>query len=245
VVYSPLWGRRYSPGSLPWFRHITVPQPWMWEKGHGAGQRFLFCCPRTTRARSLETAGIILLLYSRKKRPDQCGRSRPVTGAGLDFRAAGVGDACPGPWSGSSLNRESDSSRRAESPFQRKQSMSTISYPHLPAAAHQPDGEHLQFGAQYIHCGEPMHPAASEQGAIYTPLMTEPEQTPTGIDLEVYLQTRVLRCGCGFQMEIPDPPRDRQGQTAVVRPNPGNAPRCAGTGDPTPKRTGRREPEPR
>ena len=95
--------------------------------------------------------------------------------------------------------------------------MSTISYPYLPAAAHQPDGEHLQFGDHYIHYGEPMRSAASEQGSIYTPMMTEPEQTRTGTDLEVYLQTRVLRCGCGFQMEIPDKnrSRDRQGQRAA------------------------------
>jgi hypothetical protein len=152
-----------------------------------------------------------------KKRPDHCDRSRPVTGNGSGFRAAGVGDACRGPRSGFSLNRESGSSRRAESPFQRKQSMSTISYPYLPAAAHQPDGEHLQFGDHYIHYGEPMRSAASEQGSIYTPMMTEPEQTRTGTDLEVYLQTRVLRCGCGFQMEIPDKnrSRDRQGQSAA------------------------------
>lgn len=113
--------------------------------------------------------------------------------------------------------------------------MSTISDPYLPDGALRPDGEEhrnyrghsttlpqvaavlnqpgpqptsgvLQFGGEYIHCGEPMHAAGSELRSIYAPMTTEPvpaEQT-TGEVLEVYLRTRVLRCGCGFQMEIPD-----------------------------------------
>ncbi|MDQ1058201.1 putative Zn finger protein [Arthrobacter globiformis] len=148
--------------------------------------------------------------------------------------------------------------------------MSTISYPHLPAGAHQPDGEDLQcpechtdrhliihsieewttgtpgkvdvtytcaacgqyyrhpatfpqtaavlnrpgprhaaevlqFGSEYIHCGEPMHAAGSELRSVYAPVTTEQvrtEQTSQGA-LEVYLHTRVLRCACGFQMELP------------------------------------------
>ncbi|WP_426998234.1 hypothetical protein [Pseudarthrobacter sp. N5] len=58
----------------------------------------------------------------------------------------------------------------------------------------------LEFGGEYIHCGEPMHTAGSELRSIYAPVTTE--QSGEGV-LDVYLRTRVLRCGCGFQMEIP------------------------------------------
>jgi hypothetical protein len=59
----------------------------------------------------------------------------------------------------------------------------------------------LQFGGEYLHCGEPMAIAGSEYRSIHAPISTE--QQGDGA-LEVYLRTRVLRCGCGFQMEIPD-----------------------------------------
>jgi hypothetical protein len=59
----------------------------------------------------------------------------------------------------------------------------------------------LQFGGEYLHCGKPMRIAGSEHRSIYAPISTE--QSGGGA-LEVYLRTRVLRCGCGFQMEIPD-----------------------------------------
>jgi hypothetical protein len=58
----------------------------------------------------------------------------------------------------------------------------------------------LQFGGQYIHCGEPMHAAGAELRSVYSPVTTE--IAAIGL-LEVYLSTRVLRCDCGFQMEIP------------------------------------------
>ncbi|MEC5181927.1 hypothetical protein [Arthrobacter sp. CG_A4] len=59
----------------------------------------------------------------------------------------------------------------------------------------------LQFGGTYIHCGEPMHTIGSETRNIYAPLTTEQSAEPV---LDVYLRTRVLKCACGFQMEIPD-----------------------------------------
>jgi hypothetical protein len=55
--------------------------------------------------------------------------------------------------------------------------MTTISYPYLPAGAHQPDGEHLQLDGHLIHFGEPMHSAASEMRSIYTMMTTEPGQS--------------------------------------------------------------------
>lgn len=59
----------------------------------------------------------------------------------------------------------------------------------------------LQFGGAYLHCGELMMAASSEHHSIYAPLTTEDQRERP---LEVYLRTKVLRCPCGFQMEIPD-----------------------------------------
>ncbi|PTT68507.1 hypothetical protein [Arthrobacter sp. HMWF013] len=88
--------------------------------------------------------------------------------------------------------------------------MSTISEPYVLRqtpkimATHRRSHDELidvlQFDGEYIHCGEPMHAAGSDLHSIYSPVTTEP--AAQGV-LEVYLSTRVLRCGCGFQMEIP------------------------------------------
>lgn len=59
----------------------------------------------------------------------------------------------------------------------------------------------LQFGRTYLHCGEPMSTAGSERRSIYAPSFTEWTDEPP---LDVYLRTKVLRCRCGFRMEIPD-----------------------------------------
>lgn len=59
----------------------------------------------------------------------------------------------------------------------------------------------LQFGGAYLHCGEPMTAGGSEHRGIYAAVSTEQSGD---VPLEVYLRTRVLRCRCGFQMEIPD-----------------------------------------
>jgi hypothetical protein len=59
----------------------------------------------------------------------------------------------------------------------------------------------LQFGGTYIHCGRPIRTAGSESRSIYAPLTTEQSGE---LVLDVYLRTRVLKCACGFQMEIPD-----------------------------------------
>ncbi|MBT2512303.1 hypothetical protein [Arthrobacter sp. ISL-30] len=61
----------------------------------------------------------------------------------------------------------------------------------------------LKFGNFYIHCGAPMTVAGTELRSIYVPISTDkPSPTPGNL-LDVYLRTRVLRCACGFQMEIP------------------------------------------
>jgi hypothetical protein len=58
----------------------------------------------------------------------------------------------------------------------------------------------LVFGGHYIHCGQPMNAAGAEMRSIHGTYNSRhlPET------LGVYLATRVLRCVCGFQMEIPD-----------------------------------------
>lgn len=57
-----------------------------------------------------------------------------------------------------------------------------------------------QFGGTYLHCGEPMATAGSGHSSIYAPTSSEWVEEPS---LDVYLRTKVLRCRCGFQMEIP------------------------------------------
>ena len=59
----------------------------------------------------------------------------------------------------------------------------------------------LIFGSHYMHCGQPMKKAGSELRRLSAPLSTE-DQTEDA--LGVYLSTRVLRCDCGFQMELPE-----------------------------------------
>ncbi|SFU11412.1 hypothetical protein [Arthrobacter sp. ov118] len=62
-------------------------------------------------------------------------------------------------------------------------------------------GDVLILGGHYLHCGQPMEKAGSEHRRLSAPLTTE---TATEDALDVYLSTRVLRCVCGFQMELPE-----------------------------------------
>jgi hypothetical protein len=62
-------------------------------------------------------------------------------------------------------------------------------------------GDVLIFGSHYIHCGQPMKKAGSELRKLSAPVSTE---RATEDALGVYLSTRVLRCACGFQMELPE-----------------------------------------
>jgi len=60
----------------------------------------------------------------------------------------------------------------------------------------------------YFHCGEPMRPPATH---VETMVGTFPgqDQAGAGDSLAAYLATRVLRCRCGFQMEV-TPPQTQQ-----------------------------------
>ncbi|MBM7791708.1 hypothetical protein [Paenarthrobacter ilicis] len=60
----------------------------------------------------------------------------------------------------------------------------------------------LQFGGQYLHCGEPMKTKSCELRRIQAPLALNPRE-PLRM-YEVLINTRILGCLCGFRMEIPD-----------------------------------------
>jgi hypothetical protein len=57
----------------------------------------------------------------------------------------------------------------------------------------------LQFGGEYLHCGTPMISVSSGTSSI-----SGHELSRRHTIHDVHLPTRVLRCGCGFQMEVPD-----------------------------------------
>jgi hypothetical protein len=57
----------------------------------------------------------------------------------------------------------------------------------------------LSFDGHYIHCGMPMARFGADTHHVLNDRLL-PET------LGAYLATRVLRCDCGFQMEIPDQP---------------------------------------
>jgi hypothetical protein len=61
-------------------------------------------------------------------------------------------------------------------------------------------GDLLHRDGAYLHCGEPMPPVDPDLGNAHTVFSTE---TGPADLLAVYLRTRVLRCRCGFQMEMP------------------------------------------
>lgn len=58
----------------------------------------------------------------------------------------------------------------------------------------------LIFDGEYVHCGRPMHTLDSEAGclnAVYT------DRDPQNAN-DVCLTTRILRCSCGFQIQLPE-----------------------------------------
>ncbi len=57
----------------------------------------------------------------------------------------------------------------------------------------------LQFGGEYFHCGTPMTSVSSGTSSI-----PGEELSLRHTIHDVHLPTRLLRCGCGFQMEVPD-----------------------------------------
>ncbi|WP_437772119.1 hypothetical protein [Arthrobacter sp. KNU40] len=83
--------------------------------------------------------------------------------------------------------------------------MPTVSDPIVPDGAPRPRAERikcgvLQFGGEFIHCGEPMQISGTGFHSVYAPMSTE---DPAVDLLDVYLATKVLQCRCGFRMELP------------------------------------------
>lgn len=62
--------------------------------------------------------------------------------------------------------------------------------------------EILQIGGVYFHCGEPLPTVAYGQCSIR--LSGSTENSSEKEQQALSLGTKLLRCGCGFQMEIPD-----------------------------------------
>ncbi|KAD4059551.1 hypothetical protein GD627_00060 [Arthrobacter yangruifuii] len=54
--------------------------------------------------------------------------------------------------------------------------------------------------ADYMHCGEAMQPRDTRQRSIFEPITVDSMPHEPA---EVQLDITVLRCACGFQLEIP------------------------------------------
>jgi hypothetical protein len=63
----------------------------------------------------------------------------------------------------------------------------------------EPAGDVLVLGGRYMHCGQPMEKASSGLQRVSSSASTD-----SAVDLDVYFATRVLRCSCGFQIELPE-----------------------------------------
>lgn len=84
----------------------------------------------------------------------------------------------------------------------------SLTWDDMGAGASSPNApDALAFAGNYLHCGQPMGRAGAEMRRIST--THEDKDRPDA--LAVYLATRVLRCRCGFQMEIPDPSQEPAG----------------------------------
>jgi hypothetical protein len=58
----------------------------------------------------------------------------------------------------------------------------------------------LVFGGHYIHCGQPMQTLGSQVSRLVAAAYTNGGREDA---VDVDLETRVLRCTCGFLIEVP------------------------------------------
>ncbi|MCO4254776.1 hypothetical protein [Pseudarthrobacter cellobiosi] len=65
---------------------------------------------------------------------------------------------------------------------------------------HSPKGV-LVFGGHYVHCGLPMQKIGSEVRRLRVPGLSDGQQED---EVGVYMTAQVLRCSCGFQMDVPE-----------------------------------------
>ncbi len=56
----------------------------------------------------------------------------------------------------------------------------------------------LHFGHHFIHCGEPMEDIAEDTSRLHPPAGTQ-----NGPPVAMPLRTRLLKCHCGFQLDVP------------------------------------------
>ncbi|MBD8042201.1 hypothetical protein H9638_00075 [Arthrobacter sp. Sa2BUA2] len=68
---------------------------------------------------------------------------------------------------------------------------------HSPLWARRATSEPTE--AEYLHCGEPMQPKDTGTVSLFEPLSTERHEAAQ----DVRLETSILRCACGFQIELP------------------------------------------
>lgn len=69
-------------------------------------------------------------------------------------------------------------------------------------AGHDDPYRGTAFEPEYVHCGEPMQPVEVGQRPIYDPITNDgPDGGP--VLPHVQLDTVLLRCSCGFRMEVP------------------------------------------
>jgi hypothetical protein len=62
-------------------------------------------------------------------------------------------------------------------------------------------GDVLVFDGHYIHCGQPMQTLGSQIRRLSAAAYTDPDpEDPADISME----TQILRCACGFQIEVPE-----------------------------------------
>jgi hypothetical protein len=71
---------------------------------------------------------------------------------------------------------------------------------------------HSSAAGHYIHCGQPMQKAGTGTQRFHSPITTGQASEDV---LAVYLSTRVLRCSCGFQMELPEEEVMRSGCVCI------------------------------
>jgi hypothetical protein len=62
-------------------------------------------------------------------------------------------------------------------------------------------GDLLIFGWHYLHCGELMKKTGSELRRLSASMSSD---SVPGDMRDVYLSTRVLKCRCGFRLEVPE-----------------------------------------
>ena len=93
--------------------------------------------------------------------------------------------------------------------------MSTTSHTYMPLDAglantaaflaalperNEDNGDLMHRDAPYVHCQEPMSPADPNLRGVQWPVSTQAGPMEF---LGAYFRDRVLRCRCGFQMEVP------------------------------------------